>query len=166
MDRGECAAGVATTPSDEPAAAAQTEPVPDFTGTFEHTLDAKGRVSLPAKIRRCLPSTVKTVLALDKGSVLVFSPRDYKAWVESFFPDGYNPRSQKDVMLQKRLRAFADDADIDSAGRIGISSRLREIVGLERDVTLLGCGDHLEIGDRAKAKALEDELLGMDFMEE
>lgn len=138
----------------------------DFTGTFEHTLDAKGRVSLPAKIRRCLPSTVKTVLALDNGAVYVFSPKDYKAWVDSFFPNGYNPLSQRDVKLQKRLRAFAEDADIDAAGRIGISQRLRSIVGLERDVTITGCGSYLEIVDRAKAKALEGELLAMDFMVE
>lgn len=166
MDQDERAAEVANTPSNEPAtAAAQTEPVPDFTGTFEHTLDAKGRVSLPAKIRRCLPSTVKTVLALDKGSVLVFSPRDYKAWVESFFPDGYNPRSQKDVMLQKRLRAFADDADIDSAGRIGISAKLRGIVGLEKEVAIIGGGDHLEVVDRASYQRVEDDLLSFDFLE-
>lgn len=144
----------------------QEELDPCFTGTFEHTLDAKGRVSLPSKIRRSLPQTVKTVLSLDKGSVYVFSPKAYKAWVESFFPNGMNPKSVADVRLKQRLMAFSEDADIDSAGRIGISAKLRSIVGLEKDVTITGCDDHLEIVDRAKFSALEDELLAMDFMVE
>lgn len=137
---------------------------PCFTGTFEHTLDAKGRVSLPAKIRRFLPSTVKAVLSLDKKAVYVFSPKAYKAWYESFFPNGFNPRSSKDVNLRTRLMAFAEDADIDSAGRIGISAKLRRLVGLEKDVTIIGSGDYLQIVDRARFSAVEDELLDMDFM--
>ena len=137
---------------------------PLFTGTFEHSLDAKGRVSLPSKVRRSLPETVKVVLSLDKASVYVFDPKAYKAWFDSFFPNGLNPRSTQDVMLQKRLMGFAEDADIDSAGRIGISAKLRSLVGLEKDVTIIGCGDHLEIVDRAKYSAVEDDLLAMDFM--
>ena len=139
----------------------QEELEPCFTGTFEHTLDAKGRVSLPSKVRRSLPQTVKTVLGLQNDSVLVFDPKAYKAWV-----DGFNPRSLSDVMLKERLTAFAEDADIDSAGRIGISARLRSIVGLEKDVTIIGCDDHLKIEDRAKSVLNEDELLAMTFMVE
>ena len=45
-----------------------------FTGVAEHTLDAKGRVSLPAKARRYLPEIVKCVLSLDKKAVYVFAP--------------------------------------------------------------------------------------------
>lgn len=143
----------------------QEELEPLFTGMFEHTLDAKGRVSLPAKIRKSLPETVKTVLSLDKESVYVFSPKAYKAWFESFFPNGrVNPLSTKDVKLQQRLMAYSEDSDIDSAGRIGISAKLRGLVGLEKDVTILGCGDHLQIVDRAKFAAVEDDLLAMDFM--
>ncbi len=135
-----------------------------FTGTFEHTLDPKGRVSLPAKIRKDLPQTVKTVLSLDKKAVYVFDPKAYKAWFDSFFPNGVNPRSTQDVKLQQRLMAFSEDSDIDSAGRIGISSKLRSLVGLEKDVTILGCGDHLEIVDRERFAAVELDLLAMDFM--
>lgn len=135
-----------------------------FTGIYEHTLDAKGRVSLPAKVRRDLPTTVKTVLALDKQSVLVFSPAAFKAWYDGFFRDGVNPRSREHQLLAMRLLAYAEDTDVDSAGRIGVSPRLRSIVGLERDVTIVGCGDHLQIVDRAKYAQVEAELLAMDFM--
>lgn len=144
----------------------QEELEPCFTGMFEHTLDAKGRVSLPSKIRRHLPATVKTALSLTNDSILVFDPKAYKVWFDRFFPNGYNPQSNSDVKLRQRLMYFSEDADIDSAGRIGISAKLRSIVGLEKDVTITGCGDYLEIVDRARFSALEDELLAMDFMVE
>lgn len=145
----------------------QEELDPCFTGMFEHTLDAKGRVSLPAKIRKSLPETVKTVLALDKGSIYVFSPKAYRAWFESFFENGrVNPRSMQEIKLQQRLMGYSEDSDIDSAGRIGISAKLRGLAGLEKDVTIIGCGDHLEIVDREKFAAAEEDLLAMDFMVE
>ncbi len=135
-----------------------------FTGVFDHTLDEKGRVSLPAKIRKSLPKTLKTVLSLDKESVYVFSPKAYRAWVDKFFPNGMDPLSRKDVALKRRLTAFAPETDIDSAGRISIDARLREICGLEKDVTIIGCGEYLEIVDREKYRAQEEDNLDMDFM--
>ena len=143
----------------------QEELEPCFTGTFEHTLDAKGRVSLRPRFVVPFPNG-QTVLGLQNDSVLVFDPKAYKAWVDGFFPNGFNPRSLSDVKLKERLTAFAEDADIDSAGRIGISARLRSIVGLEKDVTIIGCDDHLKIEDRAKSVLNEDELLAMTFMVE
>lgn len=136
-----------------------------FTGVAEHLLDAKGRVSLPAKARRNLGDTVKCVLSLDKKAVYVFSPQAYDTWFQSFFPEGFNPRSEKETRLRQRLLAFTDEADIDSAGRIGISSKLRGIVGLEKEVAIIGGGDHLEVVDRASYQRIEDDLLSMDFME-
>ncbi len=137
-----------------------------FTGVAEHTLDAKGRVSLPAKTRRYLPDTVKCVLSLDKASVYVFAPAAYDAWFKSFFREGFNPRSARDVQLRARLLAFTEEADIDASGRIGISSKLRGIAGLEKEVAIIGGGDHLEICDRAAYQRAEQDLLAMDFLEE
>ena len=130
-----------------------------FTGVAEHTLDAKGRVSLPAKARRYLPEIVKCVLSLDKKAA-------YDAWVKSFFSEGFNPRSTRDVQLRTRLLAFTEETAIDSAGRIGIPGRLRQIVGLDKDVAIVGGGDHLEVCDGAAYRRAEEDLLALDFLEE
>lgn len=136
-----------------------------FTGVAEHLLDAKGRVSLPAKARRNLGDSVKCVLSLDKKAVYVFAPEAFDAWFKSFFPEGFNPRSERETRLRQRLLAFTEEADIDSAGRIGISAKLRAIVGLEKEVAIVGGGDHLEVVDRASFQRVEDDLLSFDFME-
>lgn len=136
-----------------------------FTGVAEHLLDAKGRVSLPAKARRNLGDSVKCVLSLDKKAVYVFSPEAFDTWFASFFPEGFNPRSERETRLRQRLLAFTEEADIDSAGRIGLSAKLRAIVGLEKEVAIVGGGDHLEVVDRASFQRVEDDLLSFDFME-
>ena len=141
------------------------EVVSCFTGAYEHALDAKGRVTLPSMMRRHFGTTVKVVLdPLKKNSVFVFRPEDYVAWMDRFF-DGLqvDPRSPKAVALQKFLTRFAAEADIDNAGRISIDANLRRIAGLEKDVSVIGCRDHLQIMSREQANAEDEDLLAMDF---
>lgn len=136
-----------------------------FTGAYEHTLDAKGRVTLPSMMRRHFSTTVKVVLdPLGKDSVLVFRPEDYVSWMRRYF-DGkpVDPRSVKAVQLQKFMTRYAAETDIDNAGRISIDATLRRIASLEKDVTIIGCGDHLQIMNREKADAEDDVLLTLDF---
>ena len=90
-----------------------------FTGTFDHTLDAKGRVSPPVQDSSGpFLQTVKTVLGLQTGArSYVFSPKAYKAWYDSFFPERVQPAvAQRREAQGARSMAFAEDADIDSAG--------------------------------------------------
>mgnify|MGYP002767122322 FL=1 len=115
---------------------------------------------------RYLPEIVKCVLSLDKKAVYVFAPEAYDAWVKSFFSEGFNPRSTRDVQLRTRLLAFTEETAIDSAGRIGIPGRLRQIVGLDKDVAIVGGGDHLEVCDGAAYRRAEEDLLALDFLEE
>ena len=94
----------------------QEELEPCFTGTFEHTLDAKGRVSLPSKVRRSLPQTVKTVLGLQNDSVLVFDPKAYKAWVDGFFPNGFNRPLPKTPISTRPAESASAPACAPSSG--------------------------------------------------
>lgn len=137
-----------------------------FSGVAEHTLDPKGRVSLPAKARAAFTSkVVKVVLSLDNKKVCIFEPGRYAEWYQSLFPNGFNPLSERDVKLRTRMSMFSEEAAIDSAGRIGISAKLRGIVGLEKDVSIIGMGDHLEVVSRRTCEDLEAELLSINFME-
>lgn len=119
----------------------------NFTGTFDHTLDTKGRVSLPAKFRRYLPSVQLKILPMGK-SVYLFSSDSYDKWFKSYFPDGRNPRSEDDNLRSFYLTANTDETDIDSAGRISISAKLRQAAGLGKEVSIIGAGDHIEIMSR------------------
>lgn len=133
-----------------------------LTGTFERNLDAKGRLALPAAIRSELSQAVYVLPAPDVDALYVFSNDEFKEWVLGLFEKrgGFNSRSRKDQALMRKVMSKATPVEIDSASRISLAEALRKKAGLDREVTVVGNWDHLEIWDRQKweeADAAEEE---------
>lgn len=127
-----------------------------FSGTYTHLLDAKGRVSLPAKFRKLLPVSLKLVPR--QGRILVFTHPDFTTWVSEFFEGGKpDRRSAKDDRTMFSLVAHAEDAEIDSAGRISLSPEMCKRAGLDKDVKIVGMFDHVEIMSPEKYAAMDEE---------
>ncbi|MGI6033062.1 MAG: division/cell wall cluster transcriptional repressor MraZ [Coriobacteriales bacterium] len=132
-----------------------------FSGHAQHSVDDKGRVSLPAKQRKALPEEVVVVPGFGKA-LYVFSEEAFDAWVDSFFPEGYNPRSKGDRELRGRLFGSAENVAVDAAGRIKLSAEQREAVGIVKDVMISGNDDHLEIQDLAVYEQKQASLVSLD----
>lgn len=124
-----------------------------FRGEYQHSVDSKGRVSLPAKFRKALPDevTIVPVANADFGKALyVFSDEAYDEWMDSFFDTeegGYNPRSKRHIALHKYLNSSAESVAVDARGRVKLSPKQCEKVGIDKNVTIIGEGDHIEIWD-------------------
>lgn len=139
-----------------------------LTGTYERSLDAKGRLSLPAAIRDGLSEHVYVVPAPDVDALYVFSNDEYEKWVMGLFErrGGFNPRSREDQNLMRKVNSKATLVEIDKTSRIGLSEQLRSKRHLTREVTVVGNYDHLEIWDRAtweEAQAGDDDLTDLFF---
>lgn len=128
------------------------------------TLDGKGRITVPARHRDVLMSTVGGQLVVSKNTApcLTLFPRS--VW-ESFEARlGELPASHAGI---KRLFVgSATDVAIDSASRVLLPPELREWAGLEREVIFMGQGSHFELWDKARyakdeAKILEQDLSGL-----
>lgn len=133
-----------------------------LTGEFERNLDAKGRLTLPATLRRDIEDERVYVMAApeaDKNALYVYTQESFEAWVEDVFESrgGYNPRDKKDVKLRLLLNASASAIEIDSAARISLPEKLRSKKGLDREVMVVGDKDHLEVWDRAAWSAMREE---------
>lgn len=142
-----------------------------FNGRSQHTVDDKGRVSLPAKFRKALPDEVIVVPSIPgrgEEALYVFAEDEFEAWIDSFFKkkedgsEGYNPRSKKDVKLRKFLNANAETVSVDAAGRIKLSATQRADRGIEKNVTIIGDEDHLEIWDSETYDAYMAEDMNFD----
>lgn len=126
-----------------------------LTGAYPMSVDAKGRVTLPAVFRKQLvDETNKTILLVPfDGCVNGFTREGFKAWVDGLFEYGdhhFDPRNRKDVMLKRGLMGSAVEIDVDSAGRIALGKLdvkpgTRERLGLTADVTVVGADDHFEV---------------------
>lgn len=124
-----------------------------FLGEFQHTLDAKGRVSLPAKFRLQMTGKVVVAKGIDKN-LYVYQADEYEKFVEELVS-----RNEFNASVRK-LRTFftggADETDLDSAGRIAIKPSLRDYAGLGKDVAVIGNGNKIEIWDAAAWQAYNE----------
>ncbi|MDP2182478.1 MAG: division/cell wall cluster transcriptional repressor MraZ [Actinomycetota bacterium] len=113
-----------------------------FLGDYQHTLDAKGRVSLPAKFRAEM--TGKLVIAKGmEGCLYVYSAEEYSAFVKRLMgKDDFEPRFRK---VRRYFTSGAVEAELDSAGRITLPPLLREFAKLEKDVSITGNGNRIEV---------------------
>jgi MraZ protein len=117
-----------------------------FLGEHQHTLDAKGRVSLPAKFRAEMTGSLVVSKGLDK-CLYVYSADEYRRFVETLTTG--NDFNSKQRQLRRFFVAGAQDVELDSAGRISLSPALREYAGLKKEIAVTGNGTRIEIWDAA-----------------
>lgn len=141
-----------------------------LTGAKQYNLDAKARLTLPADYRKEIGDTV-CLVPLDTA-VYGFTPEGHRAWVESFFPNGFNPHSHHDDNLRRQLNQRTVTIDLDSAGRVALgklNERDRNRLGLDREVEVIGNGDHFEVWNVGKWEESQadfaDELESLMFDE-
>jgi MraZ protein len=128
-----------------------------FQGASAINLDAKGRMSIPAKHRDALAQQCDGKLTLTKHphGCLLFFPRP--VWEQHRAQIAAWPMSAR--AWQRIFLGNACDVEIDSAGRVLIAPELRAAVGLEKEVMMLGMGSHFEIWDAAKLAESESEAV-------
>ncbi len=129
-----------------------------FRGTFDYTLDAKNRLTVPSKFRSALADGA--VLAMNtQGCVDVWKPEAYDARLEAATAN-LNPLGDKATALREFYNANAHDVELDSAGRVMLPSFLITHGNLGKDVVVTGAGACLEIWDRPTWQAHNERLRG------
>jgi len=128
-----------------------------FQGASAINLDAKGRMSIPAKHRDALAILCEGRLTLTKhpDGCLLFFPRP--VWENHRQQIAAWPMSAR--AWQRIFLGNAVDVELDSAGRVLISPELRNAVGLSREVMMMGMGSHFEIWDAARLAEQEQQAI-------
>jgi MraZ protein len=117
-----------------------------FVGTFEHSLDGKGRVVLPSQFRNELAG---------RGFIAQYQ-QCLGLWTQDGFTEVANrlrDKVREGLAPQNAVRALAANAvqvEPDAQGRILIPQRLRDYAGLSRDCAVIGALDRIEIWDAAR----------------
>jgi MraZ protein len=121
-----------------------------FKGLFLHTIDAKGRVSIPAGIRMELQrrSQLAPTLTIRPDHLVLFAHEDFEAFAQRLLSvDALNPRGQE---LVRFFLGHSEEAGLDGQGRILIPGHMREHAKLDKDVVIVGAGNYVEIWDRRR----------------
>lgn len=132
--------------------------VNNMTGTYEHTIDAKGRIAIPAKLREALGESFYLAVGVD-ACLSIYPQETWNRFTEKF---ASLPMSQSKAM--RPLFANAAKCELDSQGRIVIPQKLRKYAGLEKEAVIIGVHDRAEIWSAAAWKAQEEEEMTPERM--
>jgi MraZ protein len=116
-------------------------------GEFEHTIDDKNRLTLPAKFRQALSGGLVITRGMD-GCLYCYPQAEWEGLVESRLA-GLDPLSKEGRMMHRFFFAGASEAEPDKQGRVMLPTTLAKNAGIGREVVVAGVRDHLEIWDRA-----------------
>lgn len=116
-------------------------------GEYIHSLDSKGRLIMPAKLREDMGEKFIITTGLD-GCLFGFSMPEWKQ-----FEDKLKTLPITNKNARNFVRFFlsgATECELDKQGRFLIPGKLREVASLDRDVTIIGAGTRIEIWNKEK----------------
>ena len=117
-----------------------------FQGATELSLDAKGRLTVPAGHREMLLATAagQLVITAHPHRCLLMYPRPAWEPIRAQIMS-YSSLERQTSMVQRLLVGFAKDVEMDAAGRLLVTPELRRFASLEKQVMLVGQGSHFEV---------------------
>ena len=120
-----------------------------FRGTFESTLDAKNRLTIPAKFRAVFADGVVLGRLTDnKPCIGVWRASDFHAYANQTL-EQYRAGSPDRLALERFFYGGSHDTELDAAGRVMVPPHLLGHAGIDKDTVVIGVGDRLEVWDRA-----------------
>jgi MraZ protein len=125
-----------------------------FLGEYEHTLDAKGRVAIPARFR----AQMDRGAVISKGMGACLSVYTMDRWEEKSNELVADKSSDELREFERRIFPSAGEIELDRQGRMIIPAKLRAHAGLKTEITIAGVRDHFEIWDRATWQAYQERL--------
>ena len=115
-------------------------------GEYKHSIDAKGRLAMPAKLRDELGERFTVTKGLD-GCLAVYPEKEWESLEDRIRALGNGEKARR---VKRYYFANAFDAQLDAQGRILIPAGLREFADLQKDVVVIGQLDHAEIWNSEK----------------
>lgn len=118
-----------------------------FMGEFNHSIDAKGRMIMPAKIREQLGDKCIITMGLD-DCLFVYDEEKWNSIVTTL---NKQPTTKASIRALKRMIfGKATESEFDGQGRVLIPTTLRQHAGLDKKSVVVGAGDHVEIWSQEK----------------
>jgi MraZ protein len=140
-----------------------------YNSLYQHGVDEKRRVQIPAKWRPVQPDVQFTLILWPKGTLpeaclLVLPPEEWHNLVQKLKAMPFaDPKAEA---LRRLLGRKSDRVTLDKAGRICLPEHMARAVGIEKDAVLVGLLDRFEIWSPSRyetASAVDDELLPEAF---
>ena len=118
-----------------------------FFGNYSHSLDEKGRLVIPKKMREELGNKIFIMKGFD-GALAIYQLSAYDKVMEELQKYSFNKKENRDY-LRLKLASIVD-LDVDKLGRVQFPTAVVNKYHINKDVVVLGAGDHIEVWDKAR----------------
>ena len=125
-----------------------------FLGEYEHSIDAKGRLAIPARFR----AQMDRGAVISKGMGVCLSGYTMQGWEEKSAELASGKSSDELRDFERRIYPSASEIELDGQGRMVIPAKLRAFAELGTEVTVAGVRDHFEVWDRASWQSYQEKL--------
>lgn len=130
-----------------------------FTGEYTHSLDAKGRVAFPRRLREAAGDETgkETVLYLCRGQggcLYLYTERRWRSLVDSMGKPSFGAPDQ--VNFARLFFSTASEARLDGQGRIQVPDHLKALAGIGREVVFVGVYDRVELWDSTRWREFQE----------
>ena len=115
-------------------------------GEYDHSLDDKNRLAIPAKFRQAFADGIVVTRGLD-GCLYAYTRPDWQKLVDGRLSE-LDMLSEAGRLIMRHFFSGATEVELDKQGRVGLPTALIESAKLGKEVTVAGVYDHLEIWDR------------------
>ena len=122
-----------------------------MTNTFEHKIDAKGRLFIPSSLRKELGDVFHVTISVE-NCLTAYSDDSWEMFLEKV--------RAMPIRKQPKMRPFFSNAarcELDSQGRFLLPQKLRDRVGLKKDVTVVGAGTFVQLWDSEVFKHVDEQ---------
>jgi MraZ protein len=130
-----------------------------FGGEFSHSIDPKGRITIPAKFRTLLGNECYIARGFE-GCLTIYSPKGWEQETGALFEG--KTKDMEARLLKRAIFSSMSFVEFDKQGRVLLTPELRKIGSLEKDVMVIGVGDHVELWNKEmwdSSEYLSDEKL-------
>jgi len=127
----------------------------EYTGKHIHTLDDKGRVSVPAQFRKQLPKEGLYIGKGMEGSLILYPPAKWQMVRDGLSSLSRNSRKNRDII--REFSQYIRPVNIDGQGRITIPSDLIEVSGITHEIVFIGLLDSIELWAAQRYAGREEE---------
>ena len=117
-----------------------------FKGSETFALDPKGRVNIPAKMKKCIPAEAENTFVVMRGVDKCIAAYPKNIWENKYHPqlENLNQFNRDHAKLLRMLNQYSEDVILDSIQRLMLPKELIKFAGIEGNVFLIGMHDHIE----------------------
>ena len=131
-----------------------------FVGSYTYSVDAKGRVSIPAKYKKVLNQESNDTFMMVRGLTTCIDVYPMDLWNTEVKPriDQLDDYDVEQAAFKRMLLELADDYTLDSQSRLLVPKKLLEFAGIEKDVLILGQNKKIEFWNPEIYKSQQNEV--------